>query len=515
MSNTENNKRIAKNTLFLYFRMILVTVVSLFTTRIILKLLGIEDFGIYNVVAGIVGFLGVINGSLISATQRFLTIELGKENYIRFNQIFNTLLIIFYSFAIIALILGVIFGNWLITDLLVIPTERQNVALWLFAFSIITFLVNFINIPYMATIIAYEKLDVYAYISLIEVVLKLILVFSLYYAPYDKLLSYGFLSMCLTIIVSLSYYLYTLKNLKGTKFNFYWEISLFKELYKYTGWNLFGSVTTILNTHGQSLILNIFFGPIVNAAKGIADRINGMVVSFSNNFYMAVRPQIIKSYAVGDLDNMFNLVYKSTKYSFFLLFTITLPLILLMKNLLILWLGVEQVTTDMVIFSQLALIFSLVNVFEQPITVMIQATGNIKKYELIIGSTTLLLLPICYFIFVLGAPPYYSLIVLIIIYAIAQIIRLIIAKNQLGLSVNYYVKSIIFPIIGSAVPTIVISKTVCEYLGSNLYNLLFGGVFCIVTSTIFIWYFGLMISERKTALHYIKLKLLRKTFNEK
>jgi O-antigen/teichoic acid export membrane protein len=270
-------------------------------------------------------------------------------------------------------------------------------------------------------------------------------------------------------------------------------------------------LTSILNYQGQSLILNIFFGPVVNAAKAIADKINSVVSSFSNNFYMAVRPQIIKSFSSGNKDYMFQLVYRSTKFSFYLLFLIAMPLIFLMKKILIIWLGVEQVNQDMVIFSQLCLVFSLVNVFEQPITVMIQATGKIKNYQLIIGFFTLLLIPICFVAFKMGAPAYYSLIILISIYSIAQIFRLIIAKKQLGLSITFYCRNIFLPILISIFPSIFFSYFICLFFSDNLIELILAGILCLLISIFFIFYLGINKKEREVIVSYLQNKILKRT----
>jgi O-antigen/teichoic acid export membrane protein len=506
--NTEsNNRRITKNTLLLYFRMMVITVVSLFTVRITLKILGIEDYGIYNVVAGIVGFLGMLNGAMVSATQRFLTYELGLGNMKRYSQVFSMLITMFVLLSVVILIVSILIGSWVIKDFLVIPTQKQGVALWLYYFSVVTFIFNLLSIPYMSSIISYEKMAIYAYVSFAEVILKLILVYSLYVSSYDKLLTYGFLTMCSSFMITFIYRVYCSTSLSGCKYRFYWQKSLFKQLIGYTGWNLFGSVTAILNLQGQSIILNLFFGPVVNAAKAIADRINGIVSSFSNNFYMAIRPQIVKSYASGDIEYMFKLVYRSSKLSFYMLFILVLPLIILMERVLSLWLGDHQVTRDMIVFSQLILVFSLVNVFEQPITIMIQATGNIKNYEMIIGFATLLLLPFCYLAFKFGFPAYFSLIILILIYSFAQIFRMYIAKKQLGLSIMFYCQNIFKPILFASVPAIILSYLIDFTLSNNFVGMVLSGLFCLIITCCCIFIFGIDKVERNIIVQRVNLLL--------
>jgi O-antigen/teichoic acid export membrane protein len=246
---------------------------------------------------------------------------------------------------------------------------------------------------------------------------------------------------------------------------------------------------------------------LVNAAKAISDKINGIVGSFSNNFFMAVRPQIIKSYASGDHDYMFKLVNRSSKFSFYLLFLLTLPLIILMQKILTLWLGANQVTDNMIVFSQLMLIFSLVNVFESPITTMIQATGNIRKYEIIIGSGVLSVLPICYFLFKIGFPAYYSLIVLISIFIIAQFFRLIIAKQQVGLSIRYYFNSVFVPVIISSAPSATLSYYLSNFFPNNFFGIIYSVVTCLLITLLFVFFLGLDKSEKNTAMNFIKAKL--------
>ncbi len=507
MPNSENNKRIAKNTLLLYFRMILVSVVSLFTTRIMLEQLGVENFGIYNVVGGIVGFLGMLNGSMTSATQRFLAFELGSGDVKSYNRVFSMLLTIFIALSVVLMIIAIAIGPWLINDIIMIPNDKRSVAMWVYYFSVVTFFVSLLAIPYMSSIIAHEKMGIYAFMSFIEVILKLLLIYALYISSFDKLLTYGFLTMCVAFLVTLCYCLYCLYKIKGCIYHFFWKKTLYQRLLSYIGWNLFGSVTTILNYQGQTLVLNLFFGPLVNAAKAISDRISNIVVSFSNNYYMAVRPQIIKSYASGDHDYMFKLVFQSSKFSFYLLFFLTLPLIILMQKILTLWLGINQVTDNMIVFSQLMLAFSLVNVFESPITTMIQATGNIRKYEIIIGSGTLLLLPICYYLFSIGFPAYYSLIVLILIYAVAQIFRLLIAKQQVGFSVRNYFNSVFVPVIISTTPTAIVSYYLCKFFQDNFFGLIYSVVTCMLISFIFVFFLGLDKLEKNMAISFIKAKL--------
>lgn len=483
--------------------MILVTGISLYTSRIIINILGLEDFGIYNVVAGVVGLLGILNGALISATQRFLTFELGKNDLKAFQETYSMLVIIFLALSFVILIISIITSHWIVFNILVIPSSKLSVSLWIYYFAIVSFVINLLTIPFISSIIAYEKMNFYAYLSLIEAILKVALIFLLNLSQTDKLFTYGLLMMIASFIIFSIYYVYSYKFLEGCKYRFFWSKSIFNKLLSYISWNLFGSITNVLNIQGQSIILNIFFGPTINAAKAIADKINTIVYSFSNNFYMAVRPQIVKRYASGEFDSMYSLVYRSSKYSFYLLFLIAFPLILTIKPVLTIWLGAKNVSEDTITFSQLILIFSLINVFEQPITVLMQASGNIKNYQLKIGLGSLLFLPICYSIFKLGAPPYFSMIILILIFFLLQIIRILIAEKETGLSVPKYYKLVVLPIIIPLTPISVISLFIYKYTHPSFILTITFLIVITIANLISIWLLGLSDDEKNKLRCYL------------
>jgi O-antigen/teichoic acid export membrane protein len=484
--------------------------VSLYTVRVVLNTLGEVDYGIYNVVAGIVGFLGVLNWALISATQRFLSFELGRNDIVQYTKVFSMMLIIFVLLSGIVLITSLIIGNWVITDFLVIPPDRIVVAKWLFAFSVVTFIIDLTGIPYMSSVVAHEKMSIYAYMSILEVTGKLVVVYLLKISVYDKLATYGFLTMLVTFLVTIGYRFYCIKKLEGCRFRLHWDSGLFRKLFAYIGWNLFGSFTNILNIQGQAVLLNFFFGPVINAAKAIADRINMVVSSLSGNFYMAVRPQIIKSYAANNNEHMFKLVYSTSKFSYYLLFIVVLPLIISMEGILKIWLGADQVTQNMVMFCNLILVYSLVNVFEQPITIMIQATGNIRKYELVIGCCTLLFLPISFLLFKMGMPPYSSLIVLISIYAVAQLFRLLIAKWQLSFSLKYYLSRVVLPVLLSSVPTILVSYYLSTFFSYSFKDIVLLSGVSFTTAAVSIYLVGITKEERSLLISYVQNKILKK-----
>ncbi len=444
---TSNNKRILKNTVYLYLRMIVTTIVSLYTTRITLQLLGAEDFGIFNVVGGVIGFMGIFTGSMGSATQRFLSYDLGKGNINQFSKTFSMLVNIYAIFCLVIVIVLEVIGTYLITEYLNIPNERENAALWIYQFAIFTFVLGTILLPYTSAIVAYEKMAIYAYFTFLDVFFKFMIVVSLYITPFDKLVTYGLLTCIMTLIYNVIYFVYCKRKLDGCEYVMYWNKRLFKKISIYVGWNLFGATSGILTTQGLTVLLNIFFGPVVNAAKAIADKINITVTSFCVNFYMAVNPQIIKSYAAREIGYTRKLVIWSSKFSFYLLLILSVPLISNMEQLLNIWLGTKQVSDEMVAFSQWVLVFSLVNILENPITQAVRATGDIKKYQIVIGVQTLLFIPICYSCFKYGnIPAYGSMIILSIIYLFAQFSRIWIVSPIINLRPVEYLHQVMFPI---------------------------------------------------------------------
>lgn len=500
MGSQFSSKRIFKNTILLYLRMIIVTVVSFFTVRITLQILGVEDYGIYNVVGGLVAFLSIISSTMSSATQRYLAFDLGKNDYNAFQNTFSLLMLVYLALSFLIIVIGEAIGPWVISTYLKIPTERVYAAQWVYQFSLFSFCLTLIGTPYQASIIANEKMGVFAFIGLFDAIGKLVVTYLLYFINFDKLIIYAFFIFCISLANYLIQWIYCRKKLQGCKYKRYWDKNYLKEILGYTGWNLFGAASSTLNTAGVSLVLNLFFGPLVNAAKGIADRINSIVVSFSVNFYQAIAPQIVKTYAAGEYDRSRMLVYRSSKLSFFLLFVISLPLIYGMPTLLNIWLGAEQVTDDMVIFSRLILVYSLVNVFEQPITMIIRATGNIKKYQICVGIITLLTIPICVVLFWTGLPAYWSILSLTLVYVIAMFIRLRIARVQVNLSTKEYLVSVVVPIISVIILTLTVMTIIDRTLGLNAYLIMVISFFVVCGLT---WAIGLKSDERRLLLDRI------------
>ena len=495
MDSSKNNKRIAKNTLMLYFRMIFTMLVSLYTSRIVLNALGVEDYGIYNVVGGAVTIFGIFNGAMTSATQRFLTFDIGREDYTQLRKTFNATQIIHICIALLIFILAETIGLWFINNKLNLPEVRMEAALWVYHFSVLSFVVTIIQSPYNALIIAHEKMSVFAYLSILDVLFKLFVVFLLVQISYDKLELYGVLIFVVSVITAAFYKAYARIHFDETKFLIVKDKSLYKSLTSYSVWNLFGATSMVAKNQGVSIILNIFFGTIVNAALGIANQVFGTITSFVNNFQMASNPQIIKSYAADDKEYMVNLVIRTTKFSFFLLFTLTLPVFLELEYLLTVWL--KLVPDYTVIFTILILINALIDSVSKSLMAAVTATGKIRTYQLVIGGLSLLILPISYVLFKFEFQPETTFIVSISIAIVAFVFRLLFTKKQIP---KFSIKQFLHEVIIRSIPIVLLSSLIpwfiVSHMNSGIIRLILVMLTSLGMSMISIYFFGLNNNEK-------------------
>lgn len=449
-----NNRRIAKNTLLLYIRMLLTMAVSLYTSRVILKVLGVEDFGIYNVVGGIISMFAFINGGMVAATQRYITFEIGSGNINQLKKVFSASLQIHAIISVIIIILGETVGLWFLLEKLVIAETRMTAAMWVYQLSIVACIVNIMSIPYNADIIAHEKMSAFAYISIIEVILKLLIVYMLIFSPFDKLIVYAILLLLVQLSIRLIYTTYCKKHFEETSYSNCFDKSLIKEMASFAGWSFWGSLAGILYTQGLNMMLNIFFGPVVNAARAIAVQVQSAVQQFVNNFQMAINPQITKNYAVGNLNQMHSLMFRSARFSFLLLLFITLPVLLETDFLLTVWL--KTVPENTVIFTQIMICIALIYTMANPCVIANQATGKVKIYQAVVGGILLTILPISYVVLKLGAPAYSVFIVHFCIEAIAQFFRMFMLRKLINLRIWEYMKNIYIPIIATMIVAIIL-----------------------------------------------------------
>lgn len=371
--------------------------VSLYTSRVVLVVLGVEDFGIYGVVGGVVAMFSFLNSSMSGATSRFLTFEIGKNDFVKLSKTFSSALTIHIFIALFILLLGETVGLWFLESKLVIPDERMIAARWVFQFSLISAMISFIQVPYNASIISHERMNVYAYVEILNVFLKLGIVYLLSTGDFDKLILYAFLVLCISIITALIYRIYCLKHFEECKYIFNRDKKILYSMLSFSSWDLYGNLSVIARTQGVNILLNMFFGPLLNAANTVAIQVQGAVMAFASNIVTAVRPQIVKDYASGNIQHMTNLVMNASKYIYILLLVLSLPLILEMNFILNLWL--KNVPDYAVIFCRFTLMFNFFATMSIVIVSAIHATGNIKRPSLINGSLYLLVIPVSYIAF--------------------------------------------------------------------------------------------------------------------
>ena len=443
MSNqtSDNNKRIAKNTLLLYFRMLFMMVVSLYTSRVILNALGVEDFGIYNVVGGVVAMFSVISGSLSAAISRFLTYELGKGDQSILNKIFSASVTIQLLLSLIIVVLIESVGVWFLNTKMTIPLERITAANWVLQFSIITFVINLISVPYNAAIIAHEKMSAFAYISILEVLGKLAIAFLILVSPIDRLIFYAILMCVVAIFIRFTYGHYCKKQFMECTYHFHWDKDILKQMFGFAGWNFIGASAGILRNEGINILLNLFFGPLVNAAQGIAMQVNTAVTNFSSNFLVAVNPQIIKSYSQNDLNYSYHLVLLASRFAFLLLVVLSVPIICETEVILKIWL--KNYPDYAPLFVRLSLLVAISDTLSLPLVTLQQATGKIKTYQIVVGMIHMLNFPISWLFLYMGAYPYVVYFISISLSVLSLYARLYMQNKQLGISVLMFHKEIL------------------------------------------------------------------------
>ena len=467
-----SNKVITKNTLFLYFRMGLVLVLSLFTTRVLLQTLGIEDYGIYNIVAGFVSLFSFLNVSLTASIQRFYNYEGGLYGNYGWHKVFVTAIHIEILFATIIFVLLETVGLWYINNKLVVSLERLFEAKCLFQLSAFQMIVIMIQAPFSALIMAKERMNYYAIVGILEVAIKLSLILILPLIPFDRLVTFGCLSVFLTLCIFLSYYIYVRVRFSDFKFTKLWDPKLFKEMIYFAGWNIFGSATIIARTQGVNVLLNSFFGTVVNAARGVAFQIQSALLGFTQNLTIAVRPQLTESYAKGNYLRTQSLMFTISKINFVLLYLMALPILYEIDTILKLWLGnnIPEYTNQ---FTQLILIAALVDVLNTPITILIMASGKVKVYSIITSLIGILILPISYAFLRMNATPNVVFVVGVFISVFVQVASIIVMSKQTHISIRLYLSKIIIPVISLVlltfwIPSLIDLIKIGQYYGMML-----------------------------------------------
>lgn len=491
---TDNNKRIAKNTLLLYFRMLLMMFVTLFTSRVVLDKLGVTDYGIYNVVGGVVAMLGFLNSSMSNAVQRYLSFEIGKNNEAGVNRIFNVSLFAHVGIAVFVFVVMEIVGVWYLNTHMNIPAERMDAANWVLQCSIFTTLFTIVQVPYNAIIISKEQMGIYAYISILEVVLKLLVVYMFAIGNFDKLKLYSVLIMVVTIGIVMIYRFYCTRKYKEAKFKFIKDWNLLKQIVGFASWNMLGELAWVFTGQGVNIILNSFFGPVVNAARGLAEQVNGAVNRFVANFQTAVNPQLIKNYASDQLGEMKTLLFRSTRFSYYLLLALSLPIILKMDFILHLWLKeVPDYTTG---FCQLVLVSSLVSTLSNLLAQVARAYGKIRNYQIIVSIFLFLNFPLSYIVLKFGGSPLSTMFVNIGINAMLLFVRLRLTNRMIQMTYGSFIRNVLFPVIIVTAVALVIPLTIYFMLDNSIISFIIVCLVSFVSVGVSTYALGMNANER-------------------
>lgn len=510
MSSTyDNNKRIAKNTLMLYFRMILLMLVTLYTSRVVLNALGVEDYGIYNVVGGVVTMFSIISGSLSSAISRFITFELGKGDMTKLKKVFSTSINIQIGISIVFVLLAESIGLWFLNTQMNIPDGRMHAANWVLHLSVATFVINLISVPYNAAIVAHEHMSTFAYVGIFEAVSRLAVALFLVHSPADRLIFFAAMLVVIGFIVRLIYGIYCKRHFEECSYRFIFDRSLMKEMTSFAGWNFMGSTAYLLNTQGVNMLLNIFFGVTINAARGIAVRVDAAVRQLINNFTTAVNPQITKYYASGDREEMQRLMFRSARFSSYLFFIFAIPIGLEAPFILEIWL--KNPPEYAAVFAQLTLIGTFVdNILANCMVTAMLATGDIKKYQIYVSSFGVSVFLLSWVAFAIGLPPEATYVIWIIVYALLLYVRLVMLKGLIKLSPKRYMKEVLYRVIPVLALSLLLPLIVRLSMPQSYLRLALVCILSIPISLTIAYLIGITANERK----FIREKTLNKVLSK-
>ena len=492
--NSSNNKRIAKNTLLLYIRTLLIMLVTLYTSRVVLNTLGVTDYGVYNVVGGVVAMFGFINSSMASATQRFITFALGKGDKDNLQKVFSTALQIHVLIAALIVVLGETVGLWFMYTQMQIPADRMDAAFWVLQCSIVSAVVMIISVPYNADIIAHEKMSAFAYISILEAVLRLAIVYLLLAFSYDKLILYAFLTLAVQLLIRFCYSSYCNKHFPESKYRHVWDKSLFKEMTGFAGWGMFSSLSGILSGQGLNMLLNVFFGPVVNAARAVAVQVQNAILQFIGNFQMAINPQITKTYANGEMEDMHKLMFRSARFTFYLLFVVSLPVLFETNFILTVWL--KTVPENTVIFLRIMICVSLLYPLSNPLIIANQATGQVRNFQFVSGLILLFILPVSYICLSFGLPVYSVFVVHFIMEFTTLFYRLRLLRSSINIRFIDYFKNVFFRVVLVVAISIIIPIAIYNYMGNTIIRFFLICIICILSVGLSAYTVGLSHNER-------------------
>lgn len=509
-NQSTNNKRLAKNTIVLYLRLLFTMAVQLYTSRLVLQALGVVDYGIYNVVGGVIAMLNFVNMSLSNANSRFIAVEIGVGNESKVKKLFSCIMTIHWVFAAIILLFAETIGLWFVLTQLVVPSERLVAAIWVYQSAVLTSIITIISSPYNGLIIAHEKMSAFAVISIFDAVSKFFVAVLIFYSSIDRLILYSVLYVIIQLIIRLIYIIYCKKNFEESSYHITWDKLISKKILSFAGWTLTGNVAVMGYTQGLNILLNIFFGTVVNAARGISVQVQAAARMFFAGFQTAINPQIIKSYAQNDFERLHVLLFMSSRFSFYLMLLVTIPLCIHTEYILKLWLG--EVPPFTVEFVRIMLIVGLINTLQNPTMTALHATGNIKKVQIIESSLLLSVVPFAYlFLKTLHISPVMVFAVYLVIECLTQFVRVYLIYPMINLRmIDYFIK-VMWPISLVTIVSTLLSCTISNYIVVyNLWTLLFAVILYVSVVSVIVFLLGLKQSERQLLNRFIYQKIVKK-----
>lgn len=508
---SENNKRIARNTMILYVRMFVMMFISFFTTRIVLNALGVEDYGVYNVVGGLVAMFSLLSSSLTSASSRFITFALGEGNLDKQKRVFATTINIHVILVVVVFIVAEILGIWFLNNKLNIPDSRMYAANWVLQSSIVVFVLGILTVPYQSSIIAHERMSAFAWVTMIDAVFKLIVAYIIHFYAGDRLILYALLFILPSLFHIIAYYWYCQRNFSECHYSFIWDKTIFREMVGFSVWNFIGCTAALLKDQGVNIVINIFTSPVVNAARGVAMQINGIVNQFTSNFMMAVNPQITKYYASGELERMHRLVFYGTRMSYYLFMFIAIPVFFEIDAVLLVWLG--QVPEHTVLFVRLILILTLTEILSRMLITAQNATGRIRNYQLVVGGLLLLNFPLSYVALKLGYSPESTVVVGIIVSLICLVARLWFLRTSVYLSVRDYVSRVLVNVVVVTLLSAVVPALCYYFIEHHIIRFFAVCISSVVMSAVVIYFVGCNSWERDMLRGYV-VKFVNKILNK-
>lgn len=503
---SENSRRIAKNTLALYFRMFLLMAIGLFTARIVLNSLGVEDKGVYETVGSFVSMMAIITSSLSTAISRFLTVEIGKSDTESLKRVFSTAVTIMLLVSAVVLLVAEPLGMWYIGNVMKLPEGRLGAARWVFQFSLLTFVINLLSAPYNATIIARERMSAFAVIGVVEGILKLAVALLLSVSSFDRLLTYSFLMCVVALLVRFLYSSYCRHYFEESRVGAGFDKAYFGQMFGFAGWNGLAYGVYLVNTQGVTLLVNYFFGVVFNTMRGIAFNVENMVKQFVSNVLTAMNPQITKSYVTDNKEYAYSLTCKGSKYAFLIVFILSVPFLFEAETILRLWLG-ALVPEGTALFTRLALVGLCLDLLMTPFATLIQASGNIRRYYIVTSAVTMLIFPLTWLFYKAGAPAYSCYLVFIGVYALNDAVKLGLMRRQIGFPVRMFVRDVLMKILPVAVVTLAVTFPVWRLFGvPGILRLLAVLATGTLAACVTAYFFSLSEGERS----FVNSRILRK-----